>query len=109
MRVGDHPNKKIIGVIGCMAQNYKDEIFKRAPVVDIVCGPSNIDNIALYLGQALRNKGAVLGADEKKRKDDIYHTGFYEDKLHAYVVISEGCDNFCSYCVVPYVRGRLRF
>ncbi|PJC48380.1 MAG: hypothetical protein CO035_03820, partial [Candidatus Omnitrophica bacterium CG_4_9_14_0_2_um_filter_42_8] len=41
---GDYPNKKIIGVIGCMAQNYKDEIFKRAPVVDIVCGPSNIDN-----------------------------------------------------------------
>ena len=105
---GDYPNKKIIGVIGCMAQNYKDEIFKRAPVVDIVCGPSNIDNIVLYLREALRSKKPVLGADEKKRKDDIYHTGFYEDKLHAYVVISEGCDNFCSYCVVPYVRGRLR-
>ena len=105
---GNHPNNKIIGVIGCMAQNYKKEIFKRAPVVDIVCGPSNIDNIALYLGQALRSKEAVLGADEKKRKDNIYHTGFYEDKDHAYVVISEGCDNFCSYCVVPYVRGRLR-
>jgi tRNA-2-methylthio-N6-dimethylallyladenosine synthase len=105
---GAGAKKPIIGVIGCMAQNYKKEIFKRAPAVDIVCGPSNIDNIALYLGEALRGKEAVLGADEKKRKDDIYHTGFYEDKLHAYVVISEGCDNFCSYCVVPYVRGRLR-
>ena len=100
--------KPIIGVLGCMAQNYKEEIFKRAPIVDIVCGPSNIDNIALYLEEALRSKESVLGTDEKMRKDDIYHTGFYEDKLHAYVVISEGCDNYCSYCVVPYVRGRLR-
>ena len=95
-------------MIGCMAQNYKNEIFKRAPQVDIVCGPSNIDNIALYLEEAIREKKNVLGVDERKRKDAIYHTGFYEEKNHAYVVISEGCDNFCSYCVVPYVRGRLR-
>jgi len=102
------PKKPIIGIIGCMAQNYKKEIFKRAPAVDIVCGPSNIDNLALYLEEAIRSKEQILGADEKTRRDDIYHTGFYEDKVHAYVVISEGCDNFCSYCVVPYVRGRLR-
>jgi tRNA-2-methylthio-N6-dimethylallyladenosine synthase len=104
----NHDRKKIIGVIGCMAQNYQKEIFKRAPAVDIVCGPDHIDNIALYLGEALRKRENVLGVGEKKRKDEIYHTGFYEEKDHAYVVISEGCDNFCSYCVVPYVRGRLR-
>ena len=100
--------KTVLGVIGCMAQNYKDEIFKRAPMVDIVCGPSSIGNIALYLEEALRKKHNVLGVTIKNRKDAIYHTGFYEDKKHAYVVISEGCDNFCSYCVVPFVRGRLR-
>ncbi len=107
-RGGDHPNKKIIGVIGCMAQNYKKEVFRRAPEVDIVCGPSEIDNIALYIEEAIRPRGKVLAVAERKRKEEIYHTGFYEGKDHAYVVISEGCDNYCSYCVVPYVRGRLR-
>ncbi|HAJ57374.1 MAG TPA: tRNA (N6-isopentenyl adenosine(37)-C2)-methylthiotransferase MiaB [Candidatus Omnitrophica bacterium] len=100
--------KKIIGVIGCMAQNYKEGIFKKAPAVDIVCGPSEIDNIALYLDEVIRSKKNVLAVSEKKRKEDVYHTGFYEAKDHAYVVISEGCDNYCTYCVVPYVRGRLR-
>ncbi len=101
-------HKPIIGVIGCMAQNYKKEIFKRAPSVDIVCGPGEIDNIALYLEEVLRKKDVILAVGEKKRREEIYHTGFYEVKDHAYVVISEGCDNFCSYCVVPFVRGRLR-
>ena len=100
--------KTVIGVIGCMAQNYQKEIFVRAPTVDIVCGPSHIDNIALYIEEAIRSRKNVLGVGEKKRCEAIYHTGFHEDKDHAYVVISEGCDNFCSYCVVPYVRGRLR-
>lgn len=100
--------KPIIGIIGCMAQNYKNEIFKRAANVDIVCGPSSIDNIALYIEEAIRNRKNIIGVEEKERKTEIYHTGFYEEKDHAYVVISEGCDNYCSYCVVPYVRGRLR-
>jgi tRNA-2-methylthio-N6-dimethylallyladenosine synthase len=99
---------KIIGLIGCMAQNYKKEAFSRSPSVDIVCGPSEIDNIALYLEEALKKQENVLAVRERPRAEEIYHTGFYEEKDHAYIVVSEGCDNFCSYCVVPYVRGRLR-
>jgi len=100
--------RPVIGVVGCMAQNYKEDIFRRAPQVDIVCGPSEIDNIALYLEEALRRKGSVVAVAERRRNEAMYHTGFREDKDHAYVVISEGCDNFCSYCIVPFVRGRLR-
>ncbi len=101
-------NRPLIGVIGCMAQNFKEEVFKRVPQVDMVIGPSEIDNIALYLEEAIRSKENILAVCERKRKEEIYHTGFHEDKCHAYVVISEGCDNYCTYCVVPYVRGRLR-
>jgi len=107
-RVARKNGRPVIGVIGCMAQNYKREIFRRAPQVDIVCGPSEIDNIALYLEEALRAKGGIVAVRERRRREELYHTGFREEAAHAYVVISEGCDNYCSYCVVPYVRGRLR-
>lgn len=100
--------RPLIGILGCMAQNYKQDILKRVPNVDIVCGPSEIDNIALYLQEAIRGQESVVAVKERDRQEAIYHTGFYEAKDHAYVVISEGCDNYCSYCVVPYVRGRLR-
>lgn len=100
-------NRPLIGVLGCMAQNYQADIKKRIPAVDLIVGPSEIDNIALYLEEALRTKN-VLAVKERARAEEIYHTGFYDKKDHAYIVVSEGCDNFCSYCVVPYVRGRLR-
>ncbi|MDD2866004.1 MAG: tRNA (N6-isopentenyl adenosine(37)-C2)-methylthiotransferase MiaB [Candidatus Omnitrophica bacterium] len=100
--------RRTIGLLGCMAQNYKKEVFSRSPGVDIVCGPSEIDNIALYLEEALKKQEKVLAVRERPRAEEIYHAGFYEEKDHAYIVVSEGCDNFCSYCVVPYVRGRLR-
>lgn len=112
---GRGKKKQIIGVIGCMAQNYKDEIFRRAPGVDIVCGPSCIDQLPSMIKAVSSCKTQGTSKDyksietkEKIRPEEIYHTGFYESKDHAYVVISEGCDNFCSYCVVPYARGRLR-
>jgi len=101
-------NRPLIGILGCMAQNFKQEIFQRARAVDLVCGPAEIDNIALYLEEALKKQENVLAVRERVRAEEIYHTGFYEKKDHAYIVVSEGCDNFCSYCVVPYVRGRLR-
>ena len=110
--------KNIIGVVGCMAQNYKQDIFKRAPNVDFVAGPSDIDKIPEIVKKLsvvdcqLSDKNLfetkIWETESEARPEEIYHTGFYEDKNHAYVVICEGCSNFCSYCVVPYVRGGLR-
>ena len=108
----------IIGVIGCMAQNYKEKIFERAPCVNFVVGPTDIHKIPGIIDAIIsrrRKDGQEEGFFEVKtwetegatRPQEIYHTGFYEDKEHAYVVISEGCSNACSYCVVPYVRGAL--
>ena len=110
--------RSIIGIVGCMAQNYKDEIFKRASQVDFVVGPSDIHKIPNIIKELSTIdhrlsthslfKRKIWETDGESRPEEIYHTGFYEDKEHAYVVISEGCSNFCSYCVVPYVRGPLR-
>ena len=115
----------IIGVAGCMAQNYKDKIFERAPNVDFVVGPSDIYKIPSILKRLtidyrpslpVRQAGTIDPLFQVKiwetdggiRPEGIYRTGFYQDEQHAYIVISEGCSNYCSYCVVPYVRGSLR-
>lgn len=134
-RVVKLPQKKIVGLVGCMAQNYKEQVFQRAPQVDFVVGPSDIAKIPEIVGTlfsrikskkdcfvaprsgAPRNDASqeanlferkIWETDGTIRPEEIYHTGFYEDKEHAFVVISEGCSNYCSYCIVPYVRGRLR-
>ncbi len=105
-------NKPLIGLIGCMAQNYREQVFERSPEVDFAVGPSDIAKIPAILEKLTRKTGdlfkiKVWETDGEVRPEDIYHTGFYEDKNKAFVVISEGCSNFCTYCVVPYVRGRL--
>jgi len=114
------PMKKIIGLVGCMAQNYKEGVFERSPFVDFVVGPSDIAKIPEIISSLVKKRGEspkngespllqrkIWETDGGIRPEEIYHSGFYEDKEHAYVVISEGCSNFCSYCVVPYVRGEL--
>jgi len=101
----------IIGLVGCMAQSYKEAIFQRAGNVDFVVGPGDIDKIPEIIAKIINKKPfevKIWETDGENRPEDIYHTGFYQDKEHAYVVISEGCSNFCAYCVVPYVRGPLR-
>jgi tRNA-2-methylthio-N6-dimethylallyladenosine synthase len=109
--------KPLIGVVGCMAQNYKDAAFERSEFVDFIVGPSDIDKIPGIV-QKLSTIDQGLSApaffqrktwetDGKTRPEEVYHTGFYEEKDHAFVVISEGCSNYCSYCVVPFVRGEI--
>jgi tRNA-2-methylthio-N6-dimethylallyladenosine synthase len=110
--------KKIIGLVGCMAQNYKDAAFKRMPSIDFVVGPADIaaipDILKKLCAQAgsLDNRGLlqrkIYEVDAQRRPDEIYHTGFHQDTAHSFVVISEGCSNYCAYCVVPYTRGALR-
>ncbi len=112
-----HNQRPIIGLIGCMAQNYKEQIFQRAPSVDFVVGSSDIHKIPSILKRlAIDHRPSTIDplfqvkiweTDGSKRPEEIYHTGYYQDKDHAYVVISEGCSNYCSYCLVPYVRGDL--
>ncbi|MFC1658306.1 tRNA (N6-isopentenyl adenosine(37)-C2)-methylthiotransferase MiaB [Candidatus Omnitrophota bacterium] len=110
-RWGTRPKKKIIGLVGCMAKNYRDEVFRRAPGVDFAVGPGDIAKIPKIIERLSQDsffERKIWETDGSIRPEEIYHTGFYEDKKHGYVVISEGCSNFCSYCVVPYVRGVLR-
>jgi len=117
--IGSYKGSKLIGLVGCMAQNYKECAFQRDTNVSFVVGPQDIYKIPVIIKKVLRGQSPcgdnplsferkVWEVDSLNRPEEIYHTGFFQEKDHAYVVISEGCSNFCSYCVVPYVRGPLR-
>ncbi len=105
----------IIGVIGCMAEREGAAIPSRAPYVDIVCGPSRLSELpALILraGRVRQSQVAVSGHARRGKtavsvgKNDLdRHRRPAGGKAQAFVRITHGCDKFCSYCVVPYVRG----
>ncbi|MCS6984543.1 MAG: tRNA (N6-isopentenyl adenosine(37)-C2)-methylthiotransferase MiaB [Leptospiraceae bacterium] len=93
-----------IAILGCMAQNLKEELWQRTPV-DYLFGPDALRHLSHLEVQG--PKTAYLELSRTETYDEIYPhkktTG-----VHAYVTIQRGCNNFCSFCVVPYTRGRER-
>jgi tRNA-2-methylthio-N6-dimethylallyladenosine synthase len=101
-------SKLIVGLIGCMAQNKGAEIFSKMPHLDLVCGPSAFFKIPEYVAR-IKDKGSrIKDLEDKERNENFYGAAFRQEPDQAQVVISTGCSNFCSYCIVPYVRGKLR-
>jgi len=105
----------VVAVIGCMAQRLGGELFKQS-AVDIVCGPAQIAEIPRLIDEALKEKKKTLLVTEKIRQlspngqalerfETEYGIEDAEIPGQAYVRAMHGCDKFCSYCVVPYVRG----
>ena len=96
----------IIAVAGCVAQAEGTEIQRRAPYVDIVFGPQNYHQLPEMIAHADRHKKRVLNTDfPAEPKFDFLPREHVETKVSAYLSVQEGCDRFCSYCVVPYTRG----
>jgi tRNA-2-methylthio-N6-dimethylallyladenosine synthase len=95
----------LIGVSGCLAQNKKETLVKILPMVDLVFGPNDIEELPLLLQRARNEKTfgtfAEKGAFEGEQADGIV----LNKPFSAMVNIVRGCTNFCSYCIVPYVRG----
>ena len=100
----------IVGICGCLTQadGRKDYIAKKFPYVNIVFGTHNLNEFKNYLLQYKQNKKNIydIWDNEKPINEDVdlYRTSGY----NAWVNIMYGCNNFCSYCIVPYVRGRER-
>jgi len=96
---------KIIAVVGCMAQRLADKILERAPYVDIILGTDQMFELPFLIENGIKTPQVYteFGIDATRNI-----TPTRDSKYSAYVTISRGCDNFCSYCIVPYVRGRER-
>ncbi len=96
----------IIGVAGCVAQQEGEKLLKRAPYLDIVFGPDNIHRLKDFISEASL-KSRVVAIEQKAEIDgDEYGLHLPSAGQKAFVSIMRGCDNFCSYCIVPYTRGR---
>ncbi len=97
----------IVGVLGCFAQRMGPCLRERAPVVDLVCGTRQFPRIAEWIEAA--RAGPVIATDETSLIAPGVldaHGRSLQRGVQAYVSVMRGCNNFCSYCVVPYVRGR---
>ena len=96
---------KIIGVLGCVAQQEGEEIFERAPWVSLVCGSASYRKLPGLLAQIESGNRRVMGLDTDT--DETFETEITrrDNPFRAYLTIIEGCDKACSYCVVPFTRG----
>lgn len=102
------PKNFVLGLIGCMAKNKGEEIFERMPHVDLICSPSNFAKIPEYIEAIRSKKKRIIDLEDKVRDENFYKAAFRVDSGRAQVIISTGCSNYCSYCIVPFVRGKLR-
>lgn len=98
----------IIGVSGCVAQLQRAELFSNRPFIDFVVGPDNYNLFAAKLKSMAHEKFILTG---RRREWTCQSPNLFsrENKKSAYVTIMEGCNNFCTYCVVPFARGREKF
>ncbi len=97
----------VVGVTGCVAQQEGEKLVKRLPHVDFVLGPQNIYRIAEVVKEVEGGGGPVVLTEMSKGFTPPVIVATDESRpVKAQVTIMQGCDNFCSYCVVPYVRGR---
>jgi tRNA-2-methylthio-N6-dimethylallyladenosine synthase len=95
----------IIAVAGCVAQAEGEEILRRAPFVDIVLGPQTYHRLPEMVAQAARAGGAVLDTEFPPEPKFDFLPGPQAGGAAAFLSVQEGCDKFCSFCVVPYTRG----
>ena len=98
----------VIGVLGCMAQNLKQDILENRPFVDIVLGPDSYRKIPEIIKRSINDKQSIV--DTKLSRYEVYEGIFPKRKggVNAWISIMRGCDKFCTFCIVPFTRGRER-
>ena len=96
----------VVAVAGCVAQADGEEIFSRAPYVDMVFGPQTYHRLPEMVAKVHRQKGTVLETDfPLESKFDFLPEQKTKNRTSAFLTVQEGCDKFCTFCVVPYTRG----
>ena len=104
-----HKAGKRFGVLGCVAQQEGEKIFERAPYVSLVSGSASYRKLPEMLSRLESGETRITGLDDRQT-EQTFETEFTtrQNPYRGYITIIEGCDKFCSYCIVPYTRGKER-
>lgn len=99
----------MVGLIGCMAERLKEELLEKGDVVDLVAGPDTYRELPLMIADVeIGNKAVNVLLSKEETYSDISPVRMDVNGISSFVSIMRGCNNYCTYCVVPYVRGRER-
>ena len=103
-------NKNLkVGVLGCMAERLKDKFLDEEKIVDLVVGPDAYKDIPNLLEEINEGRNAVnVILSKEETYGDISPVRLSSNGVTAFVSITRGCDNMCTFCVVPFTRGRER-
>lgn len=105
-------SRQVFGLLGCMAERLKTDILERSKLVDIVCGPDAYRDLPRIIAAVARGEPGAAGYNVQLSLEETYADVApmreSKDKQSAFVSIMRGCENYCSFCVVPYTRGRER-
>src|SRR5258708_39906789 len=103
-RLGEGGSRMTIAVAGCVAQAEGEEIMRRQPAVDLVVGPQAYHQLPELIARTHRARGERLAADfaPQDKFDALGPVGRTASGVTAFLTAQEGCDKFCTFCVVPY-------
>ena len=97
----------VIGILGCMAERLREDLIDKEKMVDLVVGPDEYRRIPEFIDTAISGeKGIGIKLSRTETYEDI--EPYREEGLSAWISVMRGCDKFCTYCVVPFTRGRER-
>ncbi len=98
--------KRIVALGGCIGQRDGEKLQEILPNVDVVFGTHNIEDLPSLIEKAITDGGVQTKVLDDRKPYDRFEPKVRESKFHAWLPIMKGCNNFCTYCIVPYVRGR---
>lgn len=105
--IKDKNPSTVIGILGCMAERLKKDLIEEKRIIDVVVGPDEYRRLPEFIDTAFNGeKGIGVKLSRTETYDDILP--YREDGLSAWISVMRGCDKFCSFCVVPFTRGRER-
>lgn len=101
-------NCRLLVLAGCLGQRYNEELFNEMPEADIVVGVNDYNRLPELLDKALSGERCRLGNEEDDEFEEFENITAEIRNASAYLKIAEGCNNRCTYCIIPYIRGKYR-
>ena len=101
-------NCKLLIATGCLTQRYSKELSELMPEIDIMLGVNDYKKINEHISNYIENEQKILSVDYSDNNINEGERVITTDKSTAYLRIAEGCDNFCTYCIIPKIRGKFR-